>query len=167
MKWKKVKSTLNFSACPFHLYLFRIVSDCLRYAISHAGCALHIFSYWVFNMPLSSAWYFLFHSWVNWGGETGISTQAVDSEPAVSCFVVLTPACPVTGDTVWSRCPNTSTCGVRNWQVSGRWDWFSWVFTKCWDTLWIGLLKLGHLSRSISHGLDFGWCSSMVSGFLF
>lgn len=85
--------------------------------------ALHIFSYWIFNMPLSSAWYFMFYSWVNWRGETGISIQAVDSEPAVSCFVVLQPACPVTGDTVWSRCPNTSTCGVRNWQVSGRWDW--------------------------------------------
>lgn len=43
MKWKKVKSTLNFSACAFHLFTLQIVPNCLRYAKHCAGCFTCIF----------------------------------------------------------------------------------------------------------------------------
>lgn len=132
MEEGKIRNYLIFLLVPFIYSLFRwslTASDTPSIVLG----ALHIFSYWIFNMPLSSTWYFLFHSWVNWGGETGISTQAVDSEPAVSCFVVLQPACPVRGDTCdpGALIQVPSICisylyflpGVRNWQVSGRWDW--------------------------------------------
>lgn len=55
----------------------------------------------------------LFYRWVNWGGEAGISTQAVASEPFLSYSFVLHYAHPVVGDP-HSKCPNTSIHGVRN-----------------------------------------------------